>query len=263
MPADEIAKLVENAAAADGSLDLKRFGQVALKRIRPVLSFKILANMPICFVSIFEEIRGPNAVYTPWEGQGAQAIVAGIHAVAEGDVPCALVGGCDVKTHAFSFAALDQFGVLDSWTQHGKGCIPGEGAAFLVLENRERATRRHARIYAGVRGHASCSVTSKDSLADPLAGVLQELNMDSKPLIVAAADGDVGISEAEQTAMAKTGLAGCASIRPKAHVGNLFAAAAGVQMVLAAALASQRKTSVLANCFGYGTEHASFWLEAA
>ena len=82
-------------------------------------------------------------------------------------------------------------------------------------------------------------------------------------LIVAAADGDVGISEAEQTALAKTGLAGCESIRPKERVGNLFAAAAGVQLVLAAALASQRKTSVLANCFGHGTEHASFWLEAA
>ena len=70
MPVEDIARLVEHAAAADGSLDLERFGRVALRRIRPVLSFKILANMPICFVSIFEGVRGPNAVYTPWEGQG-------------------------------------------------------------------------------------------------------------------------------------------------------------------------------------------------
>ena len=70
MPVEDIARLVAHAAAADGSLDLERFGQVALRRIRPVLSFKILANMPICFVSIFEGVRGPNSVYTPWEGQG-------------------------------------------------------------------------------------------------------------------------------------------------------------------------------------------------
>ncbi len=90
MPLEDINRLVEHAGAADGSLDLERFGRVALRRIRPVLSFKILANMPICFVSIFEGLRGPNSVYTPWEGQGAQAIHAGIRAIRRGDVPCAL-----------------------------------------------------------------------------------------------------------------------------------------------------------------------------
>ncbi len=139
MPPAEIAAPLRTAFAADGSLDLERFGQVALRRIQPVLSFKILANMPICFVSIFENRRGPNAVYTPWEGQGAQAIAAGVRAVAEGDVPCAVVGGCDVKTHALAFASLQQLGVLDSWQQHGAGSVPGEGAVFLVLEQQAEA----------------------------------------------------------------------------------------------------------------------------
>ena len=103
---------------------LERFGRVALRRIRPVLSFKILSNMPICFVSIFEGVRGPNAVYTPWEGQGAQAIAAGIRAIRRGDVPCALVGGCDVKTHELALVSLQQLGVFGSWIQHGRG-TPG------------------------------------------------------------------------------------------------------------------------------------------
>ena len=64
MPVDQIARLVEHAAAADGSLDLERFGRVALRRIRPVLSFKILANMPICFVSIFRgHLRAERGVH--------------------------------------------------------------------------------------------------------------------------------------------------------------------------------------------------------
>jgi 3-oxoacyl-[acyl-carrier-protein] synthase II len=264
MPADEIARLVESAAAADGSLDLRRFGEVALKRIRPVLSFKILANMPICFVSIFENIRGLNAVYTPWEGQGAQAIAAGVQAIADGDVPCALVGACDVKTHAFSFAALDQFGVWDSWNRHGAGSIPGEGAAFLVLEERALAMRRGARVYAGIRSHVIRSVVAGDSLADALSDVFGALEVVGKPLVVAAQDGDADISHAEQTAIERAGLAGCELICPKKHAGNLFAAAAGVQVALAAALAAQRNasSSVLANCFGYGSEQASFLLEA-
>jgi len=65
MSVEEITRIIEYAAGNDGSLDLKRFGQIALRRVRPVLSFRILANMPICFVSIFENIRGQNAVYTP------------------------------------------------------------------------------------------------------------------------------------------------------------------------------------------------------
>jgi 3-oxoacyl-(acyl-carrier-protein) synthase len=263
MPADEIARLVENAAAADGSLDLRRFGRVALKRIRPVLSFKILANMPICFVSIFESIRGPNAVYTPGEGQAAQAVAAGVQAVADGDAPCALVGGCDVKTHAFSFAALDQFGVWDSWARHGNGCIPGEGAAFLLLEERDLAVRRGARIYAGIRHHAVRSVMPGDSRADALFDVFRVLGVAGKPLIVAAQDGDAEISKAEQMAIERAGLVGCERICPKKHLGNLFAAAAGVQVALAAALVAQRNVSALANCFGYGSEQASFLLEAA
>jgi hypothetical protein len=74
---DELTVLIRHAAREDGSLDLARFGRDVLKRTRPVLSFKILANMPICFVSIFENLRGPNAIYTPWKGQSACAIAAG------------------------------------------------------------------------------------------------------------------------------------------------------------------------------------------
>jgi hypothetical protein len=47
------------------------------------------------------------------------------------------------------------------------------------------------------------------------------------------------------------------------HLGNLFAAAAVVQLALAAALASRQPgTPVLADCFGPGTEQAAFVVEA-
>ena len=148
LPVEEISRLVECSAGQDGSLDLNRLGQVGLKRVRPVLSFKILANIPICFVSIFEGIRGENGVYTPWEGQGARAIEAGVRAIRQGRAACALVGGCDVKTHEFSFISLQQLGVFDSWRDQGRGIVPGEGAAFLVLENESAARDRGGRMYA-------------------------------------------------------------------------------------------------------------------
>jgi 3-oxoacyl-[acyl-carrier-protein] synthase II len=264
LPPTEIASLLQNAAGADGSLDLKRFGQVALRRIRPVLSFKILANMPICFVSIFENLRGPNAVYTPWEGHGAQAIVAGIRAVSDGDVPCAVVGACDVKTHALSFLSLQQLGLFDSWKRHGSGSVPGEGAAFLVLEQREQAIRRGARVYASTEGYALRSIASQTSLSEILTEVLRGLETTRCAQVVSAGDGDPSYSEAELVSLETAGLGQCSLLHPKSHLGNLFAAAAPVQVALAALLAARhRGAPVLANCFGHGTEQAAFVLEAA
>jgi hypothetical protein len=44
-------------------------------------------------------------------------------------------------------------------------------------------------------------------------------------------------------------------------LGDLFAAAAPLQVALAALLAGQLGQPVLANCFGHGTEQAAFLLE--
>jgi hypothetical protein len=59
------------------------------------------------------------------------------------------------------------------------------------------------------------------------------------------------------------GLEPCELLRPKLHLGNIFAAAAAVQVGLAAELAGRGESGrpVLADCFGYGSEQASFALE--
>lgn len=266
MTVEEIARIIQFAANEDGSLDLQGFGQVALKRVRPVLSFKILANMPICFVSIFQNIKGPNAVYTPWEGHGAQAIAAGIRAIRRGDIPCALVGGCDVKTRELSFINLQQLGIFESWRQFDKGCIPGEGAVFLVLENEDAAIRRGKKAYARIHSYKQGSCWCKSGLDDTLFRILSELKMNCSSLkVVASGDGDVIISEKEENALERAGLKPNDFSKPKSNIGNLFAAAAAAQFALAAIFASQQdnRQQVLANCFGYGSEQASFVLESS
>jgi len=263
MPVGDVARLVRNSAGADGGLDLRRFGREALRRIRPVLSFKILANMPICFVSIFEGIRGPNAVYTPWEGQGARAVAAGMRAIRSGRVPCAVVGGCDVKTHAFAFITLQQQGVFRSWRQSGKGTVPGEGAAFVVLEERERARRRGARIRARVVD-GCVRTTDGEAPSEALSAVLAGLGADRPDVVVAAGDGEPVRREAEDLALGEFGLQPGTVIRPKGHLGDLFAAAAAVQMCLGAAAARKLRAGrrLWVNCFGHGSEMGAFALEA-
>ncbi len=264
LPAQEITRLVTLSAGADGSLDLARFGGVALKRVRPVLSFKLLANMPICFVSIFENIRGENAIYTPWEGQGALAVAAGIRAIRAKRVPCALVGGCDIKTHEFSFLSLQQLGVFKSWRQHGAGPVPGEGAAFLVLEDESRAVARRARIYARVRDFRLGTSGAGRVQSDLLASLVRDTEAGVDPVLFASGGGDFSVSEAEERACGEAGIDGDNAVYPKRAIGDLFAAAAPVQVALAAGLVfnGQPRRAALANCLGYGTMQAAFLLEA-
>lgn len=261
LPLAEVLPMVRHSTRPDGTFDPQLFGSVAMKKVRPVLSFRILANMPICFVSIFENLQGPNAVYSPWEGQGAAAVMAGARAVARGHADCALVGGCDVKTHELAFIALGQQGAFDAWRRDGSGSIPAEGAAFVVLENEAHAMQRGAKTYGRLAGFA----TRSGCVDEPLcASLLTRVPRDSVSRVVAAGDGDRAIRNAERAALIAAGLADAEIIPPKVSLGNLFAAAAGAQVAVAAAALSGRPAGerVLANCLGHGSEQAAFVLEA-
>lgn len=265
MTLDEAEAIVRHAADSNGNFDLQRFGAVALKRIRPVITFKILASMPICFVSIFQNIRGVNAIYSPWEGNGAQAIAAGIRTIRQGEASCALVGGCDVKTRELAFVNLQQLGIFEPWKQHGTGCIPGEGAVFLVLEDQQKAAARNKKPYARLNEcrlySASANISSKD-LADRISSVHKSCG----PVhLISACDGDGSMALKEQAALKACKLDALNTIAAKAAVGNLFAAAAFLQVGLAAALAQDPDCSapILAHCSGYGSEQAIFFVEAA
>ncbi|MGA2240602.1 MAG: beta-ketoacyl synthase N-terminal-like domain-containing protein [Verrucomicrobiota bacterium] len=263
LPLAEVIPLVKASTGSDGRFDPGRFGQAGLRAVSPILSFKILSNMPLCFVSICENIQGPNGIYTPWEGQGAQAVEAAIRALECGEAHCALAGGCDVKTHELAFLSLEQHGLFASWRQNHTGMAPGEGAVFLVLETADRAAARGARVHAQVSGFSLCTHQSGASRADTCVNALEKLNLPPEPLgaMVTADNGDVSAGDDEQRALAVLHLTAPTVISPKKQVGDLFAAAAGLQIGLAALLAARGAGRVLANCFGHGSEQAAFVLE--
>jgi len=316
LPLGEVAPLIKASAGAAGEFDLARFGRAGLRAVSPTLSFKILSNMPICFVSICENIQGPNGIYTPWEGQGAQAITAGVRALQSGDARCALVGGCDVKTHELAFLSLEQQGVFGSWNEAGNravlsssfssssscsipaadrlrgrgrrrggdeevaasehgcgGVVPGEGAAFLLLEAEANARQRGAKIYAELTESSQVSRSKGQGRAETLTRVLRGFAGTTLSefgrgrgeacfeAMVGSGDGDLVAEQEEAAALAATRISARTILHPKKHIGDLFAAAAPVQVGLAALLAQRGSRSVLANCFGHGTEQAAFVLE--
>jgi 3-oxoacyl-(acyl-carrier-protein) synthase len=269
LPLREVAPLIKASVGADGKFDLRRFGEAGLKAINPLLSFKILSNMPLCFVSMCENIQGPNSIYTPWEGQGAQAIEAGMRALEWGDARCALVGGCDVKTHELAFISLEQQGLFRSWRETGQGLVPGEGAVFLVLEPEAACAARGVKPYARLTGcrcatlrQAAAASSRAQTYARLLQALLQPSTVKSQlSTLAGSADGDPAAAAAEAQALASARIACETRIYPKRHAGNLFAAAAPLQVALGALWARQLARRVLANCFGHGSEQAAFLLD--
>ena len=145
--------------------------------------------------------------------------------------------------------------------------MPGEGAAFMVLEEEECALARGARAYARIIRHAIGTTSKKSRLADMFAALIAGAQAQEVSSIVAAGDGDRSIREAETQAMERVAwrrrLPPCDM--PKRFLGNLYSAAAAVQVALSAALAARagRGRQVLANCFGHGSEQGVFLLEGA
>ncbi|MEU7579995.1 beta-ketoacyl-[acyl-carrier-protein] synthase family protein [Streptomyces sp. NPDC041068] len=150
----------------DGSADLPEIGRRAQTLIHPLLYVVGLQPAAGFYISERYGIRGPNNFFAGTAEAGAVAIGRAARAVRRGEAELALAGGFDDATSWWSMAKLDVVGQLTTDNQRGaeavrpfdrdrSGYVLGEGAALLVLEEREHARARGARIYAELTGFGS------------------------------------------------------------------------------------------------------------
>lgn len=158
---DDVKTLIQESIDEHGKFSCRLLGARGLAATNPLLSFRILANMPPCLISVIEGIRGPNLIFTPWEGQTAAALLEGWWAVATGEVACALVGAADTAAFPSTFVYLRQAKLLE------KNEYPACGAGYVVLETEATANRDGRPIHARIR---AMDVTSSGTgVADPLS----------------------------------------------------------------------------------------------
>ena len=186
----DVVPLVHECIDEAGRFSCKLLGERGLAATNPLLSFKILANMPPCLVSIIECIKGPNLIFTPWEGQAGAALLEAWRAVAGGEVDCAVAGAADSASHAATLIYLRQAGLLRD------GECPASGAAYLVMERGESALREGRHIYAAI---SSIELINSDFPAcDPLAERIGRAFAAAPALLLALAccepPGDVSIT---------------------------------------------------------------------
>ncbi|MBC3841467.1 beta-ketoacyl-[acyl-carrier-protein] synthase family protein [Streptacidiphilus sp. 4-A2] len=164
-----LEELITNLATVrgpQGRVDLPALGRNAASVIAPLFFVEGLQPAAAFHISEKFGIRGPNAFFAGTADTGATAIGRAMRVVRRGEADLALAGGYDDATSWWSMSKMDGLGVLTTRNDLGErafrpfdrehsGSVFGEGAALLVLEEREHALARGAHCYAEVTGFGS------------------------------------------------------------------------------------------------------------
>jgi 3-oxoacyl-[acyl-carrier-protein] synthase II len=102
-------------------------------------------------------LAGPNLVIPTACAAGNYALAHASDAIRHGEAEVMLAGGADAFSR-ITYTGFARLGAIapercQPFDKHRKGMVPGEGAAILVLERRDRAMARGATIYAELVGY--------------------------------------------------------------------------------------------------------------
>jgi len=161
----ELARAV-SVSVDNGVFDTGLFGAEGLANMVPIWLLKQLPNMSASHISIAYNALGISNTITAGAAAGAQAIGESFRIIERGGADIVLAGGTeanitprtlirDTMLGELSRRNDDPEGASRPFDRDRDGRVLGEGAAVLVLEERGRALRRGARIYAELAGYGS------------------------------------------------------------------------------------------------------------
>ena len=146
--------------------DIHRWSREAMGELYPLWMLKYLPNMPACHIGIRYDARGPNNTIAQGDVSSLLAIGEAVDVIRRGHADVMIVGGTgsrinmsDVTWHRGARLAtgenLSPDEVCRPFDADRTGLVYGEGSAQIVVETREHAERRGARIMARVAGAAT------------------------------------------------------------------------------------------------------------
>jgi 3-oxoacyl-[acyl-carrier-protein] synthase II len=218
----------------------------------------MIPNMPAGQVSIQLGLRGPSRCLATACATGADCIGEAFEVIRRGTVPLMVAGGVEAAISRFVIAAFCNSKVLsrrnDSPEQASRpfdrdrdGFVMGEGAGLVILEERDRAVARGARIYAEVVGYGATAdayhMTSPDPTGEPMARAmshaLRQAQLSSDQIDYINAHGtSTSLNDKYETQAIKQAFGEHAYRIPisstKSMVGHLIGAAGSVELIATA-----------------------------
>ncbi|RYG87622.1 beta-ketoacyl-[acyl-carrier-protein] synthase II, partial [bacterium] len=134
-------------------------------RVSPFWVAYMIGDMASGYISITHDLRGPNHCVTSACSTGANAIGDAYQIIRRGDMDVMLAGGTEAPINEIGMAGFCANRAMTThWNDEptrasrpfdtGRdGFVMGEGAAVLILEERDHAIARGAKIYAEIVGY--------------------------------------------------------------------------------------------------------------
>jgi len=169
---EEMADSFRAAITDKGVFDTKLFGAEGMGQLFPLWLLKYLPNMPACHITVTHNLRGPSNSITEDSAGSAAAIEEGFRIIERGTADLMFVGGAESR-QGEGFLRYYSEGILKNgepggeaypvFSKDSSGVVIGEGGAILILEEREKAVKRDADIYAEVLGYYASADASDDA----------------------------------------------------------------------------------------------------
>ena len=133
-------------------------------RVSPFFVPYMIADMASGIVSILNDLRGPNHCIVSACSTGANAIGDAFEIIKRGDAVAMLAGGTEAPINPIGIAGFCACRAMTNrndeperasrpFDRDRDGFVIGEGSAVLLLEDRDHAIARGAKIYAEVIGY--------------------------------------------------------------------------------------------------------------
>src|SRR5213596_2894114 len=130
----------------------------------PALALAVFPGAASCNIAIEFGFTGPNSTNAMSCASGTIAVGDAFHAIREARADVMLAGGAEAPLAPMTYAAFSVIRAMSTrnddpahasrpFDEARDGFVMGEGAAVLVLEERQRALARGARIYAELVGY--------------------------------------------------------------------------------------------------------------
>ena len=138
-------------------------------RVKPFSVLMAMTNAAASWIGLDHGLQGPNLTYSTACSSSSVAIGEAARRIAAGEADVMIAGGAEAPLTFGTLKAWEALRTLATedagdpsasckpFAKDRSGLVLGEGAAMVVLEDRERALARGARIIAEMAGYGLCT----------------------------------------------------------------------------------------------------------